>query len=146
MRSTFYFIPIWALALLGNFIFAGVSFPGQKFDPITFNAPPAEKVKEISAQLYNRPDGGPDIEIFKLPSTSHQQILKALDGALEDEDPVKWQALGNLDIVLHSGSFEIHLFWTNQTTGAFMVNDVYYRGSSDEELIRLISDAAKLEG
>ena len=144
MKSTFYFIPIWALAILGNFIFGDVSLDFDKEpDPITFNAPRASKVKEISAQLYKRSEDEPGLESFKIPTESHQLFLKALDGALETENPVKWSTLGSLTIVLENASFKIKLYRTNKKQGAFQVNRTYYRGSSDEEFTRLILDAAK---
>ena len=142
MKSTFYFIPIWILALLGNFLFAGIALYDDH-NTVTYSSPPISTVNEITARLYNRPDDGPNLEEFNLPPSSRVLILNALDGAQEDDNPMKWQVLGNLDIALEKQTIEVRLFWTNQSSGAFRINETYYRGSSDEELIRIISDAAK---
>lgn len=144
MKSTFYFIPIWALALLGNFIFGGVSLDHDKQPhPITFNAPPPSKVKEMSAKLYNSPDGEPGLEEFTIPSSSHKLFLNALEGASKEEHPGKRQILADLTITLENSTFKVRLYWTNTEQGAFRVNRTYYRGSSDEEFVDLIFNAAE---
>ena len=117
-------------------VLAGCQYGGTPFE-----APPASEVSTITAQLYNRPDGGADIVRTEIPPSSHQQILGALDGAREDRRPMKWQVLGNISIVLNAGSVDVRLFWTGDELGAFRANGKYYRGSSDAELIELVSSA-----
>ena len=118
------------------FVLFGVSAVGAPYV-----APDPSRVVEMHAQLFNLPDGGDDIDGIEIPVARHHQILGALDGATKERRPMKWQILGRLSIVLDESQVYVGLFRTGGEVGAFRVDGSYYRGSSDAELIRLISES-----
>jgi len=116
---------------------------GCKKGGAPFAAPSSSDVTSISALLYNRPDGGEDIERFEVPKSSHQAILETLNGSEQDTEPMKWQVAGHIKITHSLSSTDILLFWTGKGLGAFKANGQYYRSGSDQDFIRLISTAKK---
>lgn len=108
-----------------------------------FVAPSLSEVSKVTAHLYNRPDGGVDIDSFAVPKSDQKAFLEILNGAREESDPRKWQVLGNIEISHAAGSVTAGLFWTGEQLGAFRVNDKYYRSGSDNAFIQLISVSNK---
>ena len=122
---------------------AGVSKITAQHQPSKLGAlvPDAAGVSKITAQLYNRPDGGKDVEAVEVPKKSYQGFLSALNGAKYDRSPAKWEVLGHIKIEHASRPVNVSLFWTGKEIGAFRANDIYYRGGSDATFIQLITDA-----
>jgi len=116
---------------------------GCKKGGAPFAAPSSSDVTSISAQLFNRPDGGGDIPNFEVPKSSHKTILETLNGSEQDTEPMKWQVLGNIKITHGANSIDVALFRTGEKLGAFRANGQYYRGGSDQDFIRLISTTRK---
>jgi hypothetical protein len=108
-----------------------------------FVAPEFSKVISISAELFNRPDGGAEIGKFELDAAARARLLTLLAGAKRDWDPLKWQGLGRLGIITSSGTTHVALCWTGQKEGCFIVNGAYYRGGTDQEFSQLIEDAKR---
>jgi len=104
--------------------------------------PNVEDVTAISVSLSNRPDSGPNISEFVIPKSHHDKILDLFRDARPDPRPSKWQGLGTVEIESHRGTSSISLFWTGQGSGAFRTSPrSYYRGSSDNAIMRAIDDA-----
>jgi hypothetical protein len=121
-----------------------VLLTGCRNDGTPFAAPSPSDVSSMTAQLYNRRDGGADITKFEIPKSSRQAILDGLNGARQDNNPMKWQVLGDIEMTLSTGSVDVSLFQTGKKLSAFRANGTYYRGCSDADFIRLISTAKKL--
>ena len=112
---------------------------GCKNQVASFAAPATSDVISIQAQLYASPDGSEHIDNFEVPKSSYKAIIEALNGAGHDDKPMKWQVLGDIKIHHSTGILEVSLFLTGKERGAFSANGQYYRGSSDQNFIRLIS-------
>jgi hypothetical protein len=106
-----------------------------------FASPSSSDVSAIAVQLYNRQDGEAEIARFVIPGNSQKAILASLNGSHQDNNPMKWQVLGDIEITLKTGSINVDRFGTGQKLGAFRANGTYYRGSSDSEFIQLIKAA-----
>ena len=104
--------------------------------------PNVEDVTAISVSLYSRTDSGPEIYEFLVPRSHHDKILNLFRDAQPDPRPSKWQVLGSVKIESDMGTNSIRLFWTGQSSGAFRTSPrSYYRGSSDNAIMRAIDDA-----
>ena len=57
---------------------------------------------------------------------------------------MKWQVLGDLRIRLRDGrNIEVSLYRTFADHGAYKMDGTYYRGSSDAEIVRTLTECAK---
>ena len=111
-----------------------------------FESPPLSDGSAITAQLYDQQDGGVDIATFELPKDSQEAILASLNGSHQDNHPMKWQVLADIEITFKNGSMVVNLFLTGGQLGAFAANGTYYRGASDSEFIRLLHPAKQGKG
>jgi len=105
-----------------------------------FTVPQQSKVSKITAQIYGFPSGG-NIPLFEVPQSSFKAILDILSKATEDNNAMKWMVLGDINIVHSTGTTKVMLFSTGEKIGAFKSNDIYYRGGSDQDFIKLITTA-----
>ena len=102
--------------------------------------PSVADITAIDASLYNRPDSGPSIPKFSILPQDYDKIISLLADAQVDRRPSKWQVLGSIVISRSSGSdCEIDLYWTSRGLGAFSISGTYYRGSTDEHLIGVLT-------
>jgi hypothetical protein len=103
----------------------------------------AAEVASITVTMDNRPDGGGD-EKFIAATIDHGRLLALIQGGTIDPNPQKWQGLGVMDIALAKGEkIPISLFWTAEGPAAWRIGNTYYRGSTDAEMIRVISECAR---
>lgn len=93
-------------------------------------------VDTMKARIYNRHDGGPDVEQFEVAPDDYEKLLGLLRNGMRDSKPMKWQVLGDVQIKTRGGQhIDIQLFRTHTSPGAFWVNRTYYRGSGDDEIL-----------
>lgn len=108
---------------------------------ISHTLPTSNDISEMQGQLYNRPDSGPNIGTFSIANQDYDKVLALFDDKTLDRSPSEWQVLGTITIKpFSSDELCIYLFWTNETKGAFRIGKTYYRGSTDKEIIKVLSD------
>jgi len=103
--------------------------------------PSPHDITEMTARLYNRPDSAPDLLDIVVPTGQYRRVLPLFEDRERDPAPAKWQVLGLVRIRVDLGGETcVHLFWTGKCAGAFRIGDVYYRGSTDAEIISVLVD------
>jgi len=109
--------------------------------------PEATQIRSMEATFYDRRKGS-DVT-FQVPAAHWRSILASLLPAKADEDPAKWEVLGELQInLVGGGSFQISLYSLDEELGAFSSGPTwedrtYYRGGSTARLERALEDAFK---
>ncbi|MBD3675460.1 MAG: hypothetical protein HUJ26_18260 [Planctomycetaceae bacterium] len=103
--------------------------------------PPIADISEMRAGLYNRPDAGPDIDEFVVLPEDYLKVLSLFGDRQLDNNPAAWQVLGGVTIKCEDGAESlISFYWTGHDRGAFKIDDRYYRGSEDSEIISVLID------
>jgi hypothetical protein len=101
------------------------------------------EVASITVTMDNRRDGGRDEE-FVAATVDHGRLLGLIHGATVEPHASKWQDLGRMDVVLaKGGNMRVWLYWTGGGPAAWSIGDTYYRGSTDAEMVRVISECAR---
>jgi hypothetical protein len=99
-----------------------------------------ENVGSIYAVVF-LDDQEPDEDRFQINPNDYPRFLDAFKGASIDAEPAKWQERAQISLQLKSGkSVFIGLYLTHQQAGAFRIGKTYYRGSTDENLHRMIME------
>jgi hypothetical protein len=102
-----------------------------------------EDVEAMEVYLRNRPDHGPDLS-FIPARADYGQLPAIVQHGEADPKPAKWATLGRLSILLSNGDrvVQIDLYQTSNGPAAWSVGGRYYRGSTNADIIRVISDCA----
>lgn len=108
---------------------------------LTLAIPAADEVISVTASLFDQ-SGTSNKSEFVIPKSHHAEILDLFRDAQPDANPSKWQVLGSVNIESDSETKSISLYQTGQLTGAFSSSQKYYRGSTDNAIMRAI-EAAK---
>ena len=106
-------------------------------------SPSSSEVSKITAELFRSGITGEKIEKFTVHKAFYEAILALLDGAHEATDSMKWPGLGEFDITLATRIEHVKIFYTHEEVGAFKLNGIYYRASSDIKFVRMIEAAKK---
>lgn len=134
MRST-----LQSFAFLGFVLVANVSAK-EKNELL----PEAKNVEAIQVEC-NLP-GSNDVK-FKATKEDWKSIRAGLLPAKVDQNPSKWEWLGEVDVVADDGRvYHIELYETGKAPGAFAIGEkpakrVYYRGGDTKKLIAALKKA-----
>jgi len=109
----------------------GCQPPNKPFPPVD-----SSKISRIEAALDTRER---EIDRFEIRSEDFPRVLKLFEGGTLDPQPSTWVYAGNIWIEYKDGrTCGVALFRTFQATGAYKADGRYYRGSTDDEIIRTI--------
>jgi hypothetical protein len=76
---------------------------------------------------------------FDIRTENYPTVLKLFEGGAVDPHPLPWVYAGTVRITFTDGrSSSVAFFRTFQSTGAYKVGGKYYRGATDEAIIRTI--------
>jgi hypothetical protein len=101
----------------------------------------SEDIISVEVFVENRPDKGSDIGPFMAIPDDYTSVLALFQGGSVDRLPPKWQSMGWIKLRMRSGEHhDIGLFWTGEPTGAYRIDDTYYRGSTDKKLVNVLAE------
>ena len=70
---------------------------------------------------------------FKILTNDYFNILNLFEKHKLELDPCKWEIMGKIIIKKKENRSDyIDLYWTDENKGAFKINDIYFRGLTDE--------------
>ena len=107
-------------------------------DPAPDPLPSTKTIKTMTASIYDR--NSKSHVTFDVPQSQWDSIYATLLPAKRDDNPAKWEGLGELKITNEDGShFRIDLYSTGEGLGAFSAGEtfekrVYHRGGNSEKL------------
>ena len=80
---------------------------------------------------------------YKLGKEQIKKLNKILVKSSSTSSPAKWQELGIITIKFESSKRNIYIY-SSYDKGAFEIDEIYYRGSSNSEFRQLISSGEKI--
>ena len=109
--------------------------------PPPIELPSILDVSLMIAGVDNPGPGIPDVPKFEVTPSDYGKILVLFADRQRDGRPSARRGLGHIDVKTTDGrTIDIELYSTGAGPGAYRIGDIYYRGSTDAEIIAVLKE------